>query len=95
MHCDSSYAELFAVEIEQRLTLAAHRLGIFRNQPSTKHLKKKKAGIELKVATAHPPSNADTYRAAILYSDCGRGLVSKDAESMGREDEPLLDFSTK
>jgi len=35
MHCDSSYAVLFAAEIEQRLVLAAHRLGIFRNQPST------------------------------------------------------------
>ncbi len=31
--------------------------------------------------------------AATLYSDCGGGLVPKDAESMGREDEPLLDFS--
>src|SRR5882724_7063860 len=31
----SSYAVLFAVEIEQRLVLAALRLGIFRNQPST------------------------------------------------------------
>jgi hypothetical protein len=32
---------------------------------------------------------------AILHSDCGRGLVPKDAESMGREDKPLLDFSSK
>jgi hypothetical protein len=28
MHCDSSHAVLFAVEIEQRLTVAAHRLGM-------------------------------------------------------------------
>ena len=33
--------------------------------------------------------------AATLHSDCGRGLVPKDAESMGREDKPLLDFSSK
>jgi hypothetical protein len=25
----------------------------------------------------------------------GRGLVPKDAESMGREDKPLLDYSNK
>ena len=49
----------------------------------------------LKVATAHAPRNAATYPAATLHSDCGRGLVPKDAESMGREDKPLLDFSSK
>ena len=41
------------------------------------------------------PRNAAIYPAAILHSDCGRGLVPKDAESMGREDKPLLDFSSK
>ena len=40
------------------------------------------------MATAHSS-------AAILYSDCGRGLVPKDAEVIGREDMPLLDFSSK
>jgi hypothetical protein len=31
----------------------------------------------------------------LLYiANCGRGLVPKDAESMGRE-KPLLDFSNK
>ena len=35
MHGDSFYPVLFAAGIEQRLTLAAHRLGVFRNQPST------------------------------------------------------------
>jgi len=38
------------------------------------------------------PRNATTYPAATLHSDCGRGLVPKDAESMGREDNPLLRF---
>ena len=41
------------------------------------------------------PRNAATYPAATLHSGCGRGLVPKDAESMGREDKPLLDFSSK
>jgi hypothetical protein len=48
-----------------------------------------------KIATAHAPLNAAIYRAATLHSDCGRGLVPKDAESMGREGKPLLDFSSK
>jgi hypothetical protein len=34
MHCDSSYAVIFAVEIEQGLTLAAHRLGCDHPQPA-------------------------------------------------------------
>jgi hypothetical protein len=35
------------------------------------------------------------YPVATLHRDCGRWLVPKDAESMGREDKPLLDFSSK
>ena len=32
----------------------------------------------------------------LLYiANCGRGLVPKDAESMGREGKPLLDFNSK
>jgi hypothetical protein len=32
----------------------------------------------------------------LLYTaNCCRGLVPKDAESMGREREPLLDFNSK
>jgi len=40
-------------------------------------------------------STAAFDAAATLHSDCGRGLVPKDAEPMGREDKPLLDFSGK
>jgi len=29
-----------------------------------------------------------------LYSELGRGLVPKDAESMGREGKPVLDFNS-
>src|SRR6266849_9550619 len=45
MHCDSSYAVLIATEIEQRLVLAAHRLGIFRNQPRPQPLCKVAVGV--------------------------------------------------
>jgi hypothetical protein len=38
--------------------------------------------------------NAATYPAATRYSDCGGELVPKDAESLGREDKPLLDLSS-
>jgi hypothetical protein len=41
-------------------------------------------------SSSSPP--AATYPAATLHSDCGRRLVSKDTESMGREDKPLLDL---
>ncbi len=41
------------------------------------------------------PRNGAIYPAATLHSDWGRGLVPKDAESMGREDKPLLAFSSK
>jgi hypothetical protein len=47
------------------------------------------------VATAHSPSKCRYLPAAILHSDRGRALVPKDAESMGREDKPLPDFSSK
>jgi hypothetical protein len=31
----------------------------------------------------------------LLYTaNCGRGLVPKDGESMGREGKPLLDFNS-
>lgn len=32
---------------------------------------------------------------AILHSDCGRGMGAEDAESMGYENKPLLDYSNK
>ena len=38
--------------------------------------------------------NAATYPAATLYSELRRGLVPKDAESMGPEGKPLLDFNS-
>ena len=53
------------------------------------------AGLNLRWRPLIHPRNAATYPAATLHSDCGRGLVPKDAESMGREDKPLLDFSSK
>ncbi len=49
-------------------------------------------GLNLRWRPLIHPRNAATYPAATLHSDCGRGLVPKDAESMGREDKPLLDF---
>src|SRR5262249_52424679 len=52
-------------------------------------------GLNLTWRPLMHPRNAATYRAAAQHSDCGRGLVPKDAESMGREDKPLLDFSSK
>ena len=51
-------------------------------------------GLNLRWRPLIHPRNAATYPAATLHSDCGRGLVPKDAESMGREDKPLLDFSS-
>jgi hypothetical protein len=52
-------------------------------------------GLHLRWRPLIHPLNAATNPAATLHSDCGRGLVPKDAESVGREDKPLLDFSSK
>ena len=52
-------------------------------------------GLNLRWRSLIHPRNAATYPVVTLHSDCGRGLVPKDAESMGREDKPLLDFISK
>jgi hypothetical protein len=40
------------------------------------------------------PRNVVTYRRNSIQRLCVGGPVPKDAESVGREDKPLLDFSS-